>query len=589
MKTIQNLSVRSVLNTAVLVMFLLAFSCSSDTLLESEVNEGTKASSNSILKTLVKGAALNAANGIDIGPDGNLYIASVNGQEIVVMSKINGTIIDRIKEGVDSPDDLVFSSDGSALYWTDILTGFVGRLDMETGEVVKQFVAPGVNPITFSDEGRLFVALDFLGDGLYELDPNLIDPPRVIIEATPGNPFPLGFFNSFDFGEDGRLYGPLFAAGLVIAVNVGEPGDPVSTSPFTDGTAEIVSGGFVNPAAAKFGPKGMLYVLDQTGELFKIDPATGDKTLFTRLQPGLDNMTFDTDGSLYMTNNDEGWVAEILSSGQARILSTGGMIVPQGLAVMAGPNNQDVVFEADLFSLREFNGTSGQQENQYKGFLVPPPGVFSLTLPMNVSASGSDLVISSFFTSTVQIWNPHDGVIADYADQVAAPIDAVRLDSGEVIVSDLGLGGVYRMSDAFQITPLVVASGMATDGETVWVADWATGDIVQIDFDGGSTTSAIVASGLSFPEGLAVDHEGRILVYETKGPVPSGVSQLSRIDLITGVKTIIVEDLKPKEGGLPGFPPMWFFDGVDVGPSGDIYIRGGEENVIYRIKKNKIK
>lgn len=583
MKTIFKLTFLSVL--------FLAFSCSQDTVLESENLETANArskgkndrkSANAVLKTLVKGAALTAANGIDIGADGNLYIASVNGQEITVMNRNNGKIIDRITEGVQAPDDLVFGPDGS-LYWTDILTGEVGRRTPD-GMVSKQFIAPGVNPITFSPEGRLFVALDFLGDGLYELDPELIADPRPIIVATEANPFPLGFFNSFDFGDDGFLYGPLFAAGLVIKVNVDPPVPLPSSDPFGDGIAQVVAVGFENPAAAKFDPDGLLTVLDQTGEVFKIDVSTGEKTLYTTLQPGLDNMTFDEDGSWYMTNNDEGWVAEILPSGQARIISPGGMIVPTGLAVLAGPNNTDVIFEADLFSVREFDGRSGRQTGQYKGFLVPPPGVLSLTLALNISASGNDLVISSFFSSTVQIWNPQEGVKEDFADQVAAPIDAVRLNSGEVIVSDLGLGGVISMSDPSFNVPLGVASGLATDGETVWAADWLAGNIVQINLDGGPST--VVASGLSFPEGLAIDNEGRLLVFETKGPVPTGVSQLSRIDLSSGEKTTIVEDLNPKEGGLPGFPPMWFFDGVDVGPSGTIYIRGGEENVIFRVKSN---
>ncbi len=581
---------KSVLKLAFLAFLSIVISCSPDTSLEVEdtlegVNARVKKPDKYNLKTLVRGAKLNAANGIDIGPDGNLYIASVNGQEIVVMRKQNGRIIDRITEGVLGPDDLVFGPDGS-LYWTDILTGEVGRLSPD-GQLKKQQFLPGVNPITFSPDGRLFVALDFLGDGLYEFDPDLNDPPRPIIPCIdPNNPFCLGFFNSFDFGPDGRLYGPLFALGLVISVDVGNPGDPPSPNPFGDGTIQIVAGGFVNPAAAEFGPDGLLYVLDQTGELFTIDLSTGQKTLFTTLEPGLDNMVFDENGILYMTNNDEGWVARILPNGKSRIISRGGMIVPQGIAVLAGPNNKDLVYEADLFSLREFNGRNGRQENQYKGFLVPPPGEISLTLSQNVSASGSDLVISSFFSSTVQIWNPQDGVIADFADQVAAPIDAVRLNSGEVIVSDLGLGGVIRLSDNALIAPLAVASGLATDGETVWAADWATGNIVQLDFNGGTPTPNVVASGLSFPEGLAVDKKGRLLVYETKGPAPTGKSRLSRINLSNGKIKTLVKNLKPKEGGIPGFPPMWFFDGVAVGPSGAIYIRGGEKNVIYRVTKD---
>ena len=59
-----------------------------------------------------------------------------------------------------------------------------------------QMVAPGVNPITFSDNGRLFVALDFLGDALYELDPDLRTAPRLIVSD-------LGFLNGMDWGPDG--------------------------------------------------------------------------------------------------------------------------------------------------------------------------------------------------------------------------------------------------------------------------------------------------------------------------------------------------------------------------------------------------
>ncbi len=539
MKTINKLPFKVVIKFIFLTVLSLSISCSSDKLLEADEDLVNK-SKNSILKTLVKGASIQGANGIEVGPDGNLYIASVNGQEIVVMDKNSGKIINRFgpESGVLGPDDLVFGPDGT-LYWTDLLTGFVGRMTIDGQILGYQEVAPGVNPITFSPDGRLFVALDFLGDGLYELDPNLIDPPRVIIEASEGNPFPLGFFNSFDFGEDGLLYGPLFAAGLVIAVDVGEAGDPVSTSPFADGIAQVIAGGFENPAATKFGPDGLLYVLDQTGEVFKINTSTGSTNLFTTLDPGLDNLDFDTDGTLYMTNADEGWVAEILKNGKARIISTGGIIFPQGLAVVKGPNNQDVVYEADLFRLLQFNGTSGQQENNYKGYLIPQ-GPESLILPMNLSADGDNLVISSWFSEGVQVWNPQDGVIENYPD-VVVPIDAV---------------------------------------ETLWAADWATGDIWQIEFDGASPV--VVASGLVNPEGLALDKEGRLLVVE------AGASRLSRVDLNSGEVTILVEDLELFGPGL-GAPPTWAFDGVAIGPSGNVYISGAGANVIYRISGNKLK
>jgi len=588
MKTIKKPSLKSVLKLAFLAVLFLAFSCSPDTALEREenlnaANAQSKKAVNSVLKVIARGANLHGANGIDIGPDGNLYVGSVVGLDITVMDKQNGKIVNRLSNevGVKGPDDLVFGPDGS-LYWTNILIGTVGRLKPD-GTTSEQFVAPGVNPITFSPDGRLFVGLDFLGDGLYELDPNLSEPPRPIIVCS-DNPFCLGFFNAFDFGEDGRLYGPLFAAGMVISVDVGDPGDPDSSSPWTDGTIQVVATGFKNPASAKFDPEGMLTVLDQTGEVFKVNPLTGEKTLFITLEPGLDNQVFDSDGTLYITNNDRGWVAEILPSGQSRTISPGGIIAPHGLAVLPGSHNQDAVFVADLYNLRQFNGLNGQQENIYKASLIPDETQPLITV-QSVSADGNNLLVSSWFSGSIQVFDPQaNQVLEEYV--MGAPIDIVRFKD-DIVVSDLGLGGVVWASDHSMILPIdnvnvFAPGGLATDGETVWMADWGTGIIWQIGFDGKTpTTPLVVASGLSFPEGLAFEKDGSLLVVET------GTSQLSRIDLSTGEVSKIVDGLELSGPGLEDFPPTWIFDGVAVGQSGDIYVSGGGANVLYRISQKK--
>jgi sugar lactone lactonase YvrE len=95
------------------------------------------------------GAAIHGANGITLGPDGSLYIASFLGKEIIVMNKQNGTITNRIglDKGVKSPDDLVFGPDGS-MYWTDILLGEVVRRT-PAGVTTRQFVASGCQSYYF--------------------------------------------------------------------------------------------------------------------------------------------------------------------------------------------------------------------------------------------------------------------------------------------------------------------------------------------------------------------------------------------------------------------------------------------------------
>ena len=532
------------------------------------------------LRVMAEGAALHGANGINFGPDGNLYVASVFGMEIVAMDPGDGTVMDRFgpEAGVAGPDDLVFGPDGS-LYWTDIMKGEVGRRT-PGGVVTKQMVAPGVNPVTFSPDGRLFVALDFLGDGLYELDPGLVEAPRPIIVATPENPYPLGFLNGFAFGPDGRLYGPIVTQGMVVSIDVDSCQE--TSTPWEDCDLRVAAADFVWPAAAKFDPQGRLHVVDQTGEVFRVDVDTGEKTVIAILEPGLDNLAFDSGGSLYVSSADHGWVAEILPSGQARTISPGGMIVPMGVAVLEGPDGSEVVFVADAWRLREFDGRTGQQESVYKGYLVPEVDPPSLTTPVTLSADGDRLVVSSWLGGAVQVWDPQTDRVTEHYP-MPVPLNAIRFQD-DLVVADLGLGGVVWASDHGMILPsdgvtVLVPAGLATDGDVLWVADWATGTVWQIGFDGRAPLDPVpLASGLANPEGMAVDRDGSLLVVET------GAGRLSRIDPTTGGVSVVTDGLEPGIQGPEYAPPTLFFDGVAVGPSGAIYVTDNVNNALLRIR-----
>ena len=201
-------------------------------------------------------------------------------------------------------------------------------------------------------------------------------------------------------------------------------------------------------------------------------------------------------------------------------------------------------------------------------------------MPFSVQADGENLIVTSWFSGLVQSWSPEtDEVVNDEQFQMVVPIDAVRVN-GEIVVSDLILG-VVMAGDYSEIAKPIVASGLATDGVTLWAADWATGQIWQIDFEGNTPQTPVeVASGLSFPEGLAFEKENSLVVVET------GTSRLSRIDLTKDAGenvTTIAENLELSGPSLPGSVPTWYFDGVAVGPSGDIYVTGGGANVLYRV------
>lgn len=258
------------------------------------------------------------------------------------------------------------------------------------------------------------------------------------------------------------------------------------------------------------------------------------------------------------------------------------MIGPQGVAVLPGKNNKDAVFVGDLFRMRNFSGRTGIEEEVYKGYLVPEPD--KLTMPFSVQADGGNLVVTSWFSGLVQSWNPGSDVVEEEY-QFFVPIDAVRVN-GEILVSELVLGGVVKASDASSIVaPLNVASGLATDGISLWAADWLTGDIWRVDFDNGTPeTPVLVASDIRQPEGMAFENEESLLVVET------GTSSLLRIDLTKDPGenvTTVVENLELSAPWIPdpNSVPTWYFDGVAVGPSGDIYVTGGGANVLYRISK----
>ncbi len=500
-----------------------------------------------------RAAETNSLNGIYVSPyDGNVYVASVGGDEITVHDPASGNLLDRIgpDRGVHGPDDLFIADDGT-MYWTEILTGYVGML--EPGhEPVRQFVGPGVNPITMSDDGRLFVSRIFLGEGFYELDPELVDDPVLLSDSL--------VINGFDFGPDGYLYAPSFFTGEILKIDV-DSAFPVTT--------EVVASGLGISSAAKFNSIGELYAVNLgDGLVVKVDSSgANNHEVVLDVEGTIDNIAFSTDDRLFAAVGVDNQIVRVDSRGTTT-LNRAGLGLPGGVAV----SPDGTVWVSELFALRGFTGPRMWTTSFYDRFAPPGTGFAGSTV---VSADGDNLVISSGFAGSVQVMDPATGAIMFDTRALATPTNAIR--HGDMLVAtQLGTGNVVNAEDPAEvlIDGLAVPLGLASDGDTLYVADWALGTVWAVSDSGTS----LVASGLVLPEGLAVDGD-RLLVVE---PL---LKQVTAIDIATGASSPLIVGLDYSGRNPEGFFPYGQMSGVAVGDTA-IYVSDDGVNKVYKFPRN---
>ena len=245
------------------------------------------------------------ANGIKVDEAGDLWIAVLEGDEILRVEAESGEILQRVVTPPGSgPDDLVI--DAGTVYWTGFLDGTVGSFEAaeEDGTPAAQVplanVGNGANPIAVRDDGVLVVGRAVVASGLYAVEREEGAEPTEI-----GDPGPI---NSFDISPDGVLYGPLPGPGAGV----------VAVDPETGEVQEHIA----VPGAA-FGVRwfeDQLYVLslaDGAASVFTVDQATGEATLFGATDLDIaDNLAVAQDGTVYVTGFDAPTVSVLSSDGE---------------------------------------------------------------------------------------------------------------------------------------------------------------------------------------------------------------------------------------------------------------------------------
>ena len=499
------------------------------------------------IELFASGAKISGVNGIHFGPDGYLYATSVIGSDISVVDTKTKTILKRYgpEQGVFGPDDVAFNDKGE-FYWTTILTGEVAGFNTKGEKVIAANLGPGVNPITFSDDGRLFVAQCFYDDGLFEVDPLGIEEPRSIKEGLG----PYCGLNGMDWGPDGRLYGPRWFKNEIVSLDV------------DTGEMRVEAKGLNVPAAVKFDSNGILHILDTAdGKVLKV--IDGKLVTVANLLTGLDNFAFNDKDEIFVSSYADGSILKVNGDKIEEILP-GGISHPGGLAVY-----KDNLVVADIQSVRSFNINNRNQDWVLRNIFRSSP------LGANTSAAILDdhILLTSWVDNTVKILNPESGKIIKSFEGLNIPVSAAKFNDSYVVAlhgnSSISIlkddGSLDILSDEFDSPTHVIPY---KDG--LLVSDRNRGEIIEVSSSGDTDT---LISGLDSPEGIALIDD-TLFVYEgDTGEIKS---------IINNKMSVIAKLSAGSPAASPMQPPSMVFNGL-VAHEGYLYATDEMKRSIYKI------
>lgn len=517
---------------------------------------------------LVPGSWFHGVHGLAFNKDDQLFAGSVIGQTIYRVQVDSGEVDRVIDPPVGMADDIAFADDGS-MAWTAFLLGKVYlRRGNKTIEVANGMAGP--NSIAFSKDGRLFVSEVFLGDALYEIDIKNVDKPE--FKSIARNDLrriaeKLGGLNGFEINrDDGMLYGPLWFKGEVVKINV------------DTGAVEVIASGFRTPAAVNIDPQSRddLYVIDTaSGAVWKVSLSSKTRRLVASLKSGLDNLAFDSRGRLFVSSmTDNGIYLVDKVTGASRTIVEGKLAIPADVAVVS-ENGKDTVHVADVFSYRTVDGQSGNVADVLR--------VHGDThaYPIGISVGPKNVLLSSWFSMTVEKVDRKTGKLVATLADFAAPVDAVEMPDGRLYVAELGSGNLVKVSpDGKERTivakelrgPVAMAHGPR---DVIYITESAAGAVTQIDVNSGARK--VVTDGLAGPEGIDVGPDGRLYVSEV------GQKRVLAIDPATGAKTVIASNLDIGLEPFPGGPPALVPTGVAVAKDGAVYVSSDRRNALYKL------
>ncbi|MDM0038575.1 hypothetical protein QTH89_19240 [Variovorax sp. J22G21] len=511
-------------------------------------------------EALVAPSAFNGVHGLAVDQSGRLLAGSVVGNTLWEVNRQSGAARVLVEGPEGQADDIAVGPKGE-LAWTNYLMGMLRYRENDSAPLrVLAKDLPGLNSVDFDRRnGKLYASQVFLGDALWEIDRAGQQPPRLIKKD-------MGGFNGFEVGPDGMLYGPLWFKGQVVKINP------------ADGNLTVIADGFKIPAAANLDGKGNLWVVDtRSGELVRVDLATGRKTVAKQLTPSIDNLAIAPDGTIYVSNMANNQIdAFDPPTGTLRTLTSGKLAVPAGLKI-----DGNDLWVADIFGFRQVDARTGAVRDVFRMQRDP-----DLDYPFSVGLSATRFALTSWFTGTVQLVDRKTLKTVETIHGLKAPFDAIPMADGSVIYAEIATGSITQASGPKFGDKRVIATGLAGPVQMVLGRDGAlyvteaAGKLLRIPLDASAPLRAI-AEGLALPEGLAQTPWGSFVVAE------SAARRLVEINPADGSRRTVAENLPIGLPGGPGMPPPYVPTGVAVGSDGTIYMSADRNNALYRIRPQR--
>lgn len=555
-------------------------------------------------EVFVEGATLSGgANGMAFDAQDRLFIANVFGDGITVLDPDTGEVIERLgpPEGALVPDDLAFGPDGS-LFWTNPAGGTISRRtsgpDGQIGVAGGQTTViaegrPRANPIVVDGSGRVFAAQCFHDTtGVFEV---LEAQLRPVVEGV------AGCASNGMAIADGILYTPRWFERRILGL------DPdTGEVRYTLQTEDV-------PAAVAVHQGELFWVSQDSGRVYAVqlptpepepsadlvegadptggadpagDAATGAgeppvdgqavapvRTLAV-LEPGLDNLAFDSRGRLFVSSAVDGSVHEVLPD-EVRQVVAGGMIAPMGIAVIG-----ERIHVGEPQSVRSFDLRTGKPRQVTSSTF----GVGELTFTTGISAASEELILSSWVTGEIQRFEPGEGEVLATIQVGGGPAAVAAWGEGLLVAQMLDGTITHRtgasLSEARVIASLPGATGIAAYERDVYATSVTEGTVVKIaDRRGLVEPPEVIADGLAQPEGLVVLRGGKQLAV-----VEAGAGQVRLVHARSGRSEVIAGGLGLR-ANPPGLGGYWL-DGITLGEDDALYVNGDEANVIYRIARD---